>query len=364
MSEHAKWCKKLLRPEIMAMDAYHVQSSSGLVKLDVMENPYDLSMQLKGEWAEKLKQVNINRYPDSVPQILSDALILQTGLPENFNVMLGNGSDELIQIIIQSLAVEAGPVLSVSPTFSMYKILSKIIGKQYLEVPLRDDFSLDSSKIEEQISHHQPACIFLAYPNNPTGNLFDEDQLRSIITCAPGLVVIDEAYMPFAGVTLIDWLLDFPNLVVMRTLSKAGLAGLRFGMLFGHQSWLHELNKIRLPFNINSLTQASVSFALDNYDFFQENAQKIVEERNRVFRLLQSIPGLDVFPSDANFILFRTNLVQATQVFDGLLARNILIKCIHMPGTVLNQCLRVTIGNDQENDLFLDSMRDILKESI
>ncbi len=278
--------------------------------------------------------------------------------------MLGNGSDELIQIVIQSLSVEAGPVLSVSPTFIMYKLLSKVIGKQYLEVPLNADFSLNFPHILEQIKQHKPVCIFLAYPNNPTGNLFDEQQVLRIIASAPGLVVIDEAYMPFAGVTLIDRLVDFPNLLVMRTLSKAGLAGLRFGMLFGHQSWLDELNKIRLPFNINSLTQTSVEFALDHYDFFQDNAQKIVEERSRVFRQLESLPGLDVFPSDTNFILFRTNLLEAEQIFESLLARNILIKCVHKPDTLLDQCLRVTIGTDVENDLFLDSMRDILKENI
>ena len=358
-----KLCNKVLRSEILEMDAYHVQPSSGLIKLDVMENPYDFSPQLKEQWLEKLKQVNINRYPDAAAQNLNNALITQANLTDEFDVMLGNGSDELIQIIIQSLAVEAGPVLSVSPTFAMFRVLSQIIGRQYVEVPLNTDFSMDFPVMMEKIKQHQPACIFLAYPNNPTGNLFDEQHVRNIIETAPGLVVIDEAYMPFAGVTLIDWLVEFPNLLVMRTLSKAGLAGLRFGMLFGHQSWLQQLNKIRLPFNINSLTQASVEFALENVDFFHDNAERIVEERNRIFRLLQSYPGLDVFPSDANFILFRTNLIEAQQVFDGLLSRNILIKCVHQPGTLLDQCLRVTIGTPQENDFFLDCIRDILKEN-
>ena len=364
MSEYKKICSKVLRPELLAMDAYHVPPSRGLVKLDVMENPYDFSPQLKTRWADKLKQVSINRYPEAMPERLSTALISQTGLPGNFKVMLGNGSDELIQIIIQSLAVSAGPVMSVSPTFSMYKILARIIGKQYVELPLLDDFSLDYPSVLEQIKILNPACIFLAYPNNPTGNLFDVEQLRNIVAGASGLVVIDEAYMPFAGVTLIDWLIEFPNLLVMRTLSKAGLAGLRFGMLFGHETWLCELDKIRLPFNVNSLTQASVEFALENYNFFHVNAQKIVEERSRVLRILGSMPGLDVFPSDANFILFRSKNLDAVQIFDSLLARKILIKCLHIPDTLLDQCLRVTIGKFDENDLFLDSMRDILKDTI
>ena len=362
MSNLENLCRKLMRPEILSMDAYHVQPSAGLVKLDVMENPYDLSPKLKDEWVEKLKQVNINRYPDAAAEKLNQQLITQAGLPDEFGVMLGNGSDELIQIIIQSLSVNSGPVLSVSPTFVMYKVLSQIIGRQYVDVALNSDFSLDYPVLMEQIKQHQPACVFLAYPNNPTGNLFDEKQVRDIIASSPGLVVIDEAYMPFAGVTLIDWLIDFPNLLVMRTLSKAGLAGLRFGMLYAHQAWLHELNKIRLPFNINSLTQASVEFALEKSEFFQANAQKIVEERTRVSRQLAAMSSLHVFPSDANFILFRSDRLDATQLFDGLLARNILIKCIHRPGTLLDQCLRVTIGRHQENDLFIDSMRDILKD--
>ena len=364
MTKQKQLAQRILRPEILAMDAYHVQPSAGLIKLDVMENPYDWSLHLKNQWVETLKQVNLNRYPDAAAQYLNNELIRQADLPEEFDVLLGNGSDELIQIIIQSLAIEAGPVLSVSPTFAMFKVLSQIIGKQYIDVPLNKDFSLDYPRVMEEIKRHQPACIFLAYPNNPTGNLFDKQQLRNIIEDSPGLVVIDEAYMPFAGVTLIDWLIDFPNMLVMRTLSKAGLAGLRFGMLFGHHLWLHELNKIRLPFNINSLTQASVQFALENYAYFQDNAQNIVEERSRVFRQLQSMPDLDVFASDANFILFRSNRLDAMQIFDGLLARNILIKCIHKTDTLLDQCLRVTIGTDHENDIFIESMRDILKESI
>ena len=345
------------------MDAYLVQPSKGLVKLDVMENPYDFSSSLKDAWVEKLKQVHVNRYPDSVGQTLKNSLLQQAGLPEDFDVMFGNGSDELIQIIIQSLATDAGAVLSVSPTFVMYSVLCKIIGRQYIDVPLNQDFSLDYPVLLDKIKRHQPACIFLAYPNNPTGNLFDEQHVRSIAATAPGIVVIDEAYMPFAGVTMIDWLNDFPNLLVMRTLSKSGLAGLRFGMLFGHQSWINEFNKIRLPFNVNSLTQASVEFSMDNTGFFHDNAQNIVEERDRIFRLLNSFSSLDVFPSDANFILFRTNGMEARRLFDELLSRNILIKCVHKPDTLLDQCLRVTIGTAQENDFFLDCMRDILKDN-
>ena len=356
--------KNLIRSEILNLQAYHVQPSSGLVKLDMMENPYNWTDDLCAQWLDRLKQVNVNRYPDASAQAVKRRLLSQTSLPDSCDVIFGNGSDELIQIIIQALSVKAGPVLSVSPTFVMYQNLAGITGKEYVGVPLKGDFSLDIESMSEAIHLHQPACIFLACPNNPTGNLFTSSELESILDQAPGLVVIDEAYLPFAGVTFIDKLANYKNLLVMRTFSKAGLAGLRFGMLFGNKTWLHQFNKIRLPLNINCLTQVSVEFALENTDFFEINAQKIVEERARVAYLLDQFPGLDVFPSDANFILFRSNQIPAQQVFEQLLERHILIKCLHKPNTLLDQCLRVTIGTGEENDLFLDSMKAIFMEQI
>ncbi len=357
-----KLIEKLIRPEIRDMQAYQVQPADGLIKLDMMENPYVLPDDLRAEWLRKIKPVNVNRYPDPTASQIKAILKDQLQLKQNQGLMFGNGSDELIQIVIQALAADAGPVMSVSPTFVMYSVLSTITGKRYVDVPLKADFSLDVEMMLQEIEAHKPSCIFLAYPNNPSGNLFDENGIEKIINATSGLVVVDEAYLPFAGKTLIGWLDKYENLLVMRTMSKAGLAGLRFGMLFGDQAWIEQFDKIRLPLNINSLTQASVEFSLENIDFFENSAQKIVEERTRVHNQLMKLESIDVFPSDANFILFKSNQIPATQVFEALLERHILIKCLHKPDSALEQCLRVTIGTQRENNLFLDSMNDIIRE--
>lgn len=353
--------EKLIRPEIRDMQAYHVQSSEGLVKLDMMENPYVLPDDLRKKWLEKIKPVNVNRYPDPTASQVKTQLIEQLQLKKPQTVMFGNGSDELIQIVIQALSADAGPIMSVSPTFVMYSVLATVTGKRYVDVPLNLDFSLDCDAMLLAIDAHKPSCVFLAYPNNPTGNLFAEEEVEKIINAISGLVIVDEAYLPFAGKTLIDWLNKYENLLVMRTMSKAGLAGLRFGMLFADESWIEQFEKIRLPLNINSLTQASVEFSLENIDFFEDNAEKIVEERSRVHYQLAQLKGLVVYPSDANFILFKSTEIPATQVFEGLLERHILIKCLHKPGTMLEECLRVTIGTQRENNLFLDSIKEIVR---
>jgi len=277
-----KLIEKLIRPEIQAMQAYHVQPADGLIKLDSMENPYLFTDQLRQQWLQEIRQVNFNRYPDPSASQVKKQLIEQIYLKQPQTLMFGNGSDELIQIIIQALANDAGPIMSVSPTFVMYSVSSTITAKQYIDVPLKDDFSLDCDAMLQAISKHNPSCLFLAYPNNPSGNLFKEKDIEKIIRSASGLVVVDEAYLPFAGKTFIDRLDEYENLLIMRTLSKVGMAGLRFGMLFGHQNWIGQFEKIRPPYNINSLTQASVNFCLDNIDFFEDGAQKIVEERARV----------------------------------------------------------------------------------
>ena len=356
-----KLIEKLIRPEIRDMQAYQVQTSAGMVKLDSMENPYIFSDKLRDQWLEKVKLVDFNRYPDPAASQVKAKLVKQLQLKVPQNLMFGNGSDELIQIVIQALASEAGPIMSVSPTFVMYSVSSTITGKQYVDIPLNPDFSLDCDAVLNAISKFNPSCVFLAYPNNPTGNLFVQEDVEKIIESTSGLVIVDEAYLPFAGRTFIDRLDKYENLLIMRTMSKVGMAGLRFGMLIGHQNWIEQFEKIRPPYNINSLTQASVEFSLENIDFFEDSAEKIVEERARIYYQLLQLKGLEVFPSDANFILFKSTDVPATQVFEGLLERHILIKCLHKPDTILEQCLRVTIGTQRENNSFLESIRQIIR---
>ena len=349
--------ERWVRPEIRALAAYHVQEASGLIKLDAMENPYGWPEALQQAWLERLRQVEVNRYPDPEGRELTAVLRRVMDIPEGMAVLLGNGSDEIIQIIALTLARPGRTVLSVEPGFVMYRMIATFCGMDYVGVPLRADFSLDLAALLDAIERHQPAVVFLAYPNNPTGNLFDEGELEQVIQAAPGLVVIDEAYSPFTDHSFMGRLGHFPNLVVMRTLSKLGLAGLRLGYLAGPPAWLAEFHKVRLPYNINVLTQVTAAFALtQGWPVLQEQTAAIRAERARLFQALQALPGLTPFPSEANFILVRTEPGRAEQTFEQLKAGGVLVKKLHGSHPLLEDCLRFTVGTPEENERLLNAL--------
>jgi histidinol-phosphate aminotransferase len=239
----------------------------------------------------------------------------------------------------------------------MYKMIATFSGLEYVGVPLRDDFSLDMEAMEQAIQQYEPAVIYLAYPNNPTGNLFDEKDVEAIIRMANGLVVVDEAYHAFAGNSFMNRLGEFDNLLVMRTVSKLGLAGLRLGLLAGPNEWLGEFDKVRLPYNINVMTQAAAEFALKHIEVFDEQTRLIREERARLFEEMGKLEGLTLYPSAANFILFRVPAGRANAIFDGIQERGVLIKNMKASEGPLADCLRVTVGTAEENDAFLAALK-------
>jgi histidinol-phosphate aminotransferase len=353
----------VFRKEVLAMSAYHVADAEGLIKLDAMENPYEWPEDIKTRWLETLRACPLNRYPDPGARRLAAAIKRSAGLDDAAPLLLGNGSDEIIQLLLMALP-QGACVLSPEPGFVMYRQLSHCLGLNYVGVPLRtDDFGLDLPALLAAIERHQPKLIFLAYPNNPTGNLFDQAAIEAIVEKAPGLVVIDEAYEPFAGASYLDKLKHYPNLLVMRTVSKLGLAGLRLGYLCGSAELLGQLDKIRLPYNINVLTQASAEFALNNKTLFDQQTRLICAERARVFAALDAIEGITAYPSAANFILFRTPVGRANAIFAGLKERGVLIKNLSPQGGVLADCLRVTIGKSDENEAFLYALNQSLISS-
>jgi histidinol-phosphate aminotransferase len=347
--------EQLIRPEILTQSAYHVADASGMVKLDAMENPYLLPEALRADLARRLADAPINRYPDPRSPELKARLRRVFAIPAQHDILLGNGSDELIQILAQALARPGAVMLAVEPSFVMYRMIAGFCGMTYVGVPLRPDFSLDVPALLAAIMRHAPALVFLAFPNNPTGNAFERASLERVIAAAPGLVVVDEAYHAFAGGRSVLADLDrYPNLVMMRTVSKLGLAGLRLGYLVGDGKWLAELDKLRLPYNINCLTQVAAEFALAHADVLEHQAASIVAERGRVAEALAQLPGVEVFPSQANFLLFRVQ--DAPSCFAGLKARGVLIKNLHGGHPLLENCLRVTIGTPQENKAFLAAL--------
>lgn len=347
--------KQVIREEILALSAYLVPDSRGMVKLDAMENPYPLPLPLREEIGRLAACAEINRYPDPAAAALKAKVREAMGVPAGMEVMLGNGSDELIQVVALAVARPGATLLSVEPSFVMYRMIAVYAGLAYVGVPLREGFALDLKAVLAAVARHRPAVIFLAFPNNPTGNLFDRQAVERVIEAAPGLVVVDEAYHPFAGASFMGALGRYPNLLVMRTFSKLGLAGLRLGMLAGPPDWLGQLEKLRLPYNVNGLTQAVALSVLSHPEVLAEQAQAIRWERDRLQAQLASIPGVEAYPSSANFILFRVPEPQG--VFQGLKERGVLIKNLDDSHPMLAGCLRVTVGTPEENERFLRALK-------
>ncbi len=350
--------ERLVRPEILALTAYHVPDPAGLIKLDAMENPYGLPEGLRQAWLEELAVVDVNRYPDPQGKRLREALRAALKIPSEMAILLGNGSDEIIQMLCLTLAKPGHKVLSVDPGFVMFRLIARFAGMDYVGIPLQEgDFALDKKAVLAGLARERPVLTFLAYPNNPTGNLFEAEDLAEIIAAAPGLVVVDEAYAPFTDASFMDRLGDWPNLLVMRTLSKMGLAGLRLGLLAGPSAWLDQVDKTRLPYNINVLTQVSTAFVLGHKARFDEQTHLIRQERQRLFDALTALPGLHPYPSQANFVLVRVPVGRADAIFQALKSQGILIKNLNGAHPLLADCLRVTVGTPEENDIFLAKLQ-------
>ena len=354
---------QVIRPEILALSAYHVSPASGMVKLDAMENPYSLPPELRNEIARLAADAPINRYPDASATVLKAALREALAIPEGMDIMLGNGSDEIIQIIALAFARPGAILMSVEPAFVMFRMIATFTGMGYAGVPLRADFSLDVDAMLAAIAQHQPAVIFIAYPNNPTGNLFDAEAVSRIIEAAPGVVVVDEAYQAFADASFMGKLAQYPHLLLMRTLSKLGLAGLRLGLLAGRPEWLSQLEKLRLPYNVGVFTQLIAESVLRHPGILLQQAEAIKIERAMMSERLAVLDGVEVFPTNANFILFR--MIQghkAGEVFQELKKRRILIKNLDGSHPLLKNCLRVTVGTPAENVQFLEALQASLKK--
>ncbi len=352
----------VIRPQIQALGAYEVPDSQGMLKLDAMENPYPLPAPLQQELAQILSRLAFNRYPESRPERLRELLYQHMGVPHQAGLLLGNGSDEIIQMIAMATAQPGAVMLGVEPSFVMFRMVATFVGMDYVGVPLDPQFQLDEKPLLQAIEYHQPAVIFLAYPNNPTGNCFDASLLRKVLHQSSGLVVVDEAYFPFTDESFLPELLSYPNLLVMRTLSKLGLAGIRLGFLAGPRELLDQLEKVRLPYNISVPDQAVASYLLSRLSVLQEQTACIRQQREVLRTQLSSLQGVTVFPSEANFLLLR--VAGAARIFDGLRHRGILIKNLGKAHALLADCLRVTVGSPEENQQFLAAFQSVLEQTV
>jgi histidinol-phosphate aminotransferase len=346
----------LVRPEILALKAYHVPNAQGMVKLDAMENPYPLPEGLRRELAQALARVELNRYPDPSGRKLRDLLSQKMAVPQGMELILGNGSDELIQMITLSLARAGTTMMYPSPAFVMYGMNCAFSGMKAVAVPARDDFSFDAAAFIARMRAEKPALVFIAYPNNPTGVLYPDEDVAAVIRAAPGLVVVDEAYHAFAQKTFMGRLGEFPNMVVLRTVSKLGLAGIRLGYLAGRPEWIEQFNKVRSPYNINVLTQAAALFLLEHLEVLEEQAARIRADRATLGEALAALPGVKVFPSQANFFLVR--VPDADRTDEQLRRQGVLVKNLNVPS--MKNCLRITVGTPDENRILLSALREAL----
>lgn len=345
----------LVREDILALQAYHVASAAGMVKLDAMENPYGLPADLCREIGEVSAETALNRYPDPTAPVLRAQLRLAFDIPAEYELLLGNGSDEIITMVTQTLARPGAVMLAPEPSFAMYRMNAIYSRMRYVGVPLADDFAIDAGRFLAAVREHQPALTFIAYPNNPTGNLFAERDVEAIIEASPGFVVLDEAYHAFAGKSFIDRLARYPNLMIMRTVSKLGLAGIRLGYAVARPEWIREFDKLRPPYNVNVLTQAVASRALERLDVLNAQAAQIRDDRTHLANALKTLPGLTVYPSDANFILAR--VPNADDLYGKLGARKVLIRNLHGGHALLENCVRFTVGTPEENEQLLAALR-------
>ncbi|MDP2417442.1 MAG: histidinol-phosphate transaminase [Hydrogenophaga sp.] len=353
---------RFIRQDIQSMHAYAIQDATGMVKLDAMENPFSLPPELQTELGQRLGAVAINRYPGARIDDLKHAIARYVNLPEGCGLMLGNGSDELISLLAMACDVPGASILAPLPGFVMYAMGAQLQGLAFHGVPLTADFELDEPAMLAALREHQPAITYIAYPNNPTANLWDAAVIRRLIAEAAifgGLVVMDEAYQPFSSLSWLDEIRSHPaanaNVLLMRTLSKFGLAGVRLGYMLGAQALVQEVDKLRPPYNVSVLNAECALFALDHADVFAQQAGQIREQRALLVSELAQMPGVMPFPSEANMVLVR--VPDAERSFNRLKAQGILVKNVSKMHLLLNNCLRLTVGTPAENAQLIGALQ-------
>ena len=353
--------KSRIRQDVQSMHAYPIQDSTGLVKLDAMENPYRLPAALQAHLGQRLGALAFNRYPDGRVNDLRQALADYAGMPDGFDIMLGNGSDELITLLAMVCDVPGASVLSPVPGFVMYAVSAQLQGLEFIGVPLTADFELDEAAMLAAIAQHRPAITYLAYPNNPTANLWDDAVIEKIVEAVGaqgGLVVMDEAYQPFASKSYIDRMARHSHVLLMRTLSKFGLAGVRLGYMMGPKALIAEIDKVRPPYNISVLNCECALFALEHRDVFDAQAQDLKAQRAMLLEALDDIESIKAWKSDANMVLIR--VLDATRTFGGMKSQGVLVKNVSKMHPLLANCLRLTVGTADENLLMLAALKNSL----
>ena len=354
LSEH------IVHPEIRALSAYQTEPFTGSIKLDAMESPYGFEGDLQEQLMKKLSSVDINRYPDARNSELTEHLRSVFEIPANYGLTLGNGSDELLQLIQLAVGGRGRSIATPLPTFSLYELVARYTGADFIGVDLNQRFELSESAWFDAIRKHSPACVFFAYPNNPTGNFFSSELIEATAREVKGLVVVDEAYHAYSGQSMLPAMARHENMAVVRTLSKSGLAGLRIGFMISHKQWAAQFEKLRMPYNIGVLNQACAVFALENWSYLRTGVQRVIQERSRVRARLEQLHGIQVCDTKTNFLIARITNQDAEAVFEALRTSGILVRKLQGMHSLLQGCLRISIGTPSENDAMIETLKQIM----
>jgi histidinol-phosphate aminotransferase len=349
----------LIKPAVAQLQAYDPHKRPGRVKLDANEHPFALPPVVQEAVLQALAAVSINRYPDPEAEDLRRTLGKMLDVAPDM-LLLGNGSDELVQMVLMACGAPGAAVLTPTPTFSMYRLGALLLDQRPVEVPLTAHWGLDSPQMLAVIARERPRVTFLATPNNPTANAFDGAGVRQLIEAVPGVIVIDEAYYEFSGQTVLRLLNTYPHLLVFRTLSKVGMAGLRVGILVGNPALVHEINKVRLPYNLNAYSQVAAEVVLQHWEMIAPQFHTLIQERERLCEGLGGIPGVTIFPSQANFLLAHV-AAGGARVWEALGTHGILVR--YFPGSpALQDCLRITVGTTAENERLTTTLRAVVAD--
>lgn len=346
----------LVRDEIKTLKPYHVKDYPVRIKLDANESTYSLPQEFLDELLLEIRNISFNRYPDPSSLKLREVISRDLGVDKDC-LLIGNGSDELIQSIILTFGGTKERILFPVPTFAMYEILSTALGQVSVKIPLDEEWDLDMDRIKESLSEENPKIVFLSYPNNPTGNCFSEDRILEIIDLSKGIVVVDEAYHDFARKSFLDRLKDYKNLIVLRSLSKIGMAGLRVGMMIADREMIKQVAKVKLPYNVNIISQVIARFILSRKEVVEEQVALVIEERERLLNEMGQLESILSYPTDSNFILFKEK-GHEKRIWDNLLKHGILIRDLSK-SEFLADCLRVTVGQKEENTEFLKVLKEV-----
>jgi histidinol-phosphate aminotransferase len=352
---------KGVKAEVLRTRAYTLRAHEAEIKLNQNENPYDFPDDLKDEIFRLFRQRQWSRYPDFVPDGIRARLAEFAGWHKD-GVLIGNGSNEVLLAALMVLVGSRSRVAIPAPTFTLYGLMSRILGAKVVEIPLNADLSYGVDRLIAGACEARAKVLVVCTPNNPTGSVLAESDVKRILDSYPGYLLLDEAYYDFCGQTAIKLLGSYPRLIVTRTFSKAmGMAGLRIGYLLAHPDLAAEIAKAKLPYNVNQFSLTAIQVVLDHPDRFRPAIDRILAEKARLAAELRQVPGIKVYPSGANFFLIELPIPPGT-VFEDLYRTGVLVRDVSSY-PMLSRCLRVSIGTREEDDRFISSLRDSLAQA-